>query len=199
MSVEKKPGETVVVLYQGDDWDRLDELNAAMRAAAAERSLDSIAPRRMGDEDPYVTAKREFEEFEKEARERAVHLRLDTIPWRQYQALLEKHLPREDERSPDVTNPDGSITRGEVVKSHPMDTQLGFNVSTMGPDLVPLCVAMEGQFDSEADRDAFLDGLSMREWQRVYGAAIRHNQAGGPDPKDFDFSRLDRMLDAISD
>lgn len=156
-----------VVLFDGADIGKIEGLLLAVKRAAA-----STASRRLGDIGELDAATQEYDEAVAEAVPRGVTLKIEALPRRRWRELVAEHPPR----------PDVKDEGGEVVESYPDDHALGFNFDSMADDLVRACIA-EGQFDSRGERDEFLDDLSDGNFSRLYSAAIRLNQDGGPDPK----------------
>lgn len=170
--IELKPRTKTVVLFQGDDLARHDELLDEMQRTA--QGISGTSPR-LGD-DPKAAARlaaEAFNAFKDEAEERAVKIEVRAIGRKAWRELVAKHPVREGD--------DG-------------DEERGFNVESMGDDLVPACI-VEGQFPSVADRDAFLDDLPDGLWNLLYRQCVQINQAIGPDPK----ARLPLPLDPTSD
>lgn len=176
MSIRRARATTTVVLFQGDDLDPIEEHRAAVERAA----LVNRGPKRVGDGEvpaAVLEAARDYDAFMEGAVERAVHLRLTAVRKSRYRELLAAHPPREGDRA---------------------DEAAGFNVDTFTEALVPECVS-PGQFDSDEERDEFLDDLSDTEWSQVAGAAVRVNEGGRPDPKARMASHLTPESDEISE
>lgn len=160
MSLHRARATTTVVLFQGDDLDPIEEHRAAVERAA----IANGAPLRVGDEGvppAVLEAAAEYDAFMEGAVERAIHLRLVAVPRRRYRELLATHPARDGNEA---------------------DEAAGFDVDGFTDELVPESIAA-GQFDSDEDRDAFLDDLSDAEWSQVASAAVRLNEGGAPDPK----------------
>lgn len=150
------PRSTEVLLFQGEDYAEFQELLAAVERANAP------ANRRVGDGDGGVKAAADaYDAFVAEAAERALKIRLRAVGHRKWRELLAAHPPRDDNR---------------------MDQMRGFNTDTLGDDLVPASL-MAGDFDSDDERDAFLDMLPAADWNRLYSEALSLNEDAGPDPK----------------
>lgn len=79
------PRTTTVLLFQGDDLARIEELRQAAENAAGK-------PRDLGDLDPAV----EHDEFVKEAEQRAVRVVLKALGRKQWRSLVAAHPPRPD-------------------------------------------------------------------------------------------------------
>ena len=100
-----KPRTATVVLYQGDDMERLTELRRAADVAEVQARADlqaaAHASRRMGDEEPIETfreavqpARDELNAFIDEAAERAVEVKLQAIGSTRFADLVLAHPPR---------------------------------------------------------------------------------------------------------
>lgn len=149
-----KPRTTTVVLFQGDDLDPLNErLSAVVQAAPSAR--------RIGDSDALADAQRAYDEFADEALDRAARITLQAMGHRKWRDLLLANPPREGDED---------------------DEAAGFNVEEFGYTVVPASIA-PGQFDSDRERDDFLDSLSDGDFSKLYSAAMGLNQNMGPDPK----------------
>jgi len=179
VSTTIKPRSTVVTLFQGDDYDRIAELSAAVEQAAKVAVTDG--QRRLGDAPEVVDAAKAYDEFVAEAAERGVKVTLHAMGRKAWGELLAKHPVREET----VTDAEGVVT----TTPHELDSHYGFNYETLGDDLVPASIA-PGQFDTNAERDNFLDNLSDGEFSRLYSAAVPLNQSAGADPKARLSSRL---------
>lgn len=100
-----KPRTATVVLYQGDDMERLAELRREADAAEAQAHADlqsaARAPLRAGDEEPLEEfraavqpARDALNAFIDEAAERAVEIRLQAIGSTRFAELVLAHPPR---------------------------------------------------------------------------------------------------------
>jgi hypothetical protein len=168
---------TTVVLFQGDDYDLIEEKLAAAQTAA--RSSGRAA--RLGDdEDDLVPAEvktraAEYDAAVAEAVERGQTVLVEALPRKTFRGLVVEHPPRED---------------------NDQDANWGFNYETLCDALVPASLPLvdretaEAQFGSEAERQEFLESLSDGDFSRIYSAAIKVNQGGVPDPKASLSSRL---------
>lgn len=177
MSTTLNRRTTTVILFQGDDLDPIaDRLVAVQRAAA------TSSPRRLSEEDPTSVSVHDYDAFMDKAVERAVKINLVALPRKAYRDLLAEHPVR--------------LVPGEDGKQvpHEDDAPYGFNSETFGDSLVPACIA-DGQFDSDAERDAFVDDLSDGDFSKLYSAAIDLNRSLGPNPK----ARLSSHLEPTSE
>lgn len=151
---------TTVTLYQGDDFDTERQLMAAVEEAAARAGTGKNA--RLGDDDAVVAAAAAYDEFVAEAAERAEQVVMQDVPRSVYRLVVGKHPPR----------PDSGV-----------DAQAGFNVDEGGPLLVAKCIAPD-EFESDEDRDEFLDDLNDANFSKLFNAAYDLNRLQGPDPKE---------------
>jgi len=179
MSTTITPRTTVVTLLQGDDYDRIAELSAAVEQAATLAVTDG--QRRLGDAPEVVDAAKAYDDFVAEAAERGVKVTLHALGRKAWGDLLKKHPVRQEES----TDSEGVVT----TVPNATDSAHGFNVETLGDELVPASVA-PGMFKTNAERDNFLDNLSDGEFSRLYSAAVPLNQSAGADPKARLSSRL---------
>lgn len=177
-----------VVLYRSEDVRRLRELSDELNKAMVDKVLGKQEQRSEYDDDPAVEAGRAYDEFHAQALERATRVQIKALGHQAYFDIVAEHPPRRDVLDED----------GKVAQTFPQDRQYGFNVATFGPVLVPASVVVEGQFDDEAARDTWLGKLSAPRWNRLFGACVRLNEDGGPDPKVSASSMLEQMSSAIS-
>lgn len=191
-----KPRTTTVVIYQGDDLDKLSELNRAVVRAqtplnAAERAMEATAgaPRRVGDlapstEDALVAlkdAQEAYNAFVDEAAERAVVVTLTAIGRTRFRELLAEHPAR--------THDVGG--KPETVE----DDQL-FEVNTQTFPLALLTYNRDGKRTVSIDpavaesdlAEFFGDDCAEGDVERCWQAAYWLNRAAGADPKDSKFS-----------
>lgn len=177
MGIKLTPRTTTVILFQGDDIEPAMELLREVQSSASVST-----PLRMGDSLSSIEGPvRDYDTFIEGASDRAVHLRLTALPRKAYRALLSEHPVRQ------VPAEDGSL------QPEPIDAEYGFNFETFGDALIGACVDLE-QFDSEAERDEFIESLSDGDYSKVYSAALGLNRSLGPDPK----LRLSTHLDLTS-
>lgn len=146
-----------ILLYQGDDQARLDEL-----AAEVDRARVAGSPSRLNDVDGYAAAVDAYRDFASEAKDRAVAVVVRALGRRQWRSLVDAHPVRE---------------------GNERDAAYGVNFDSFGDALVPPSIAAP-EFTTPADRDAFLDGLSDVDFGRLYQAAFALNRVPATDPKD---------------
>lgn len=166
-----KRRSATVVIYQGDDLERLSELRREVSVAEA-RVQESIGrPRRGGDEDPRAglsAAKEAFDAFVNEAAERAVEVHLQAMGRKPFRTLLAEHPARkvEDDEGKQVDHED--------------DADYGANTETMFEPL------LKASITEPADLD--LDDLSDGDAGRLFASAFWLNRSPGGDPKEQRFS-----------
>lgn len=147
-----------VVLYLEDDRREIDELRRAVESA----TQSSPTPLRLGDDNDVVTAAEAFDAFVAQAAERGTKVEVRSIG-RRWRKVAAEHPPREK-------NDD--------------DAEWGWNVSTFGDAVVPLCiVSIAGQDLAPEAIEAAVDEMSDGDFSRVYAAVVRINTGRGPDPK----------------
>lgn len=146
-----------VVIYQGDDRARLDELEQAVEAA---RTTPVVA-RTLGEQPPELEAIEAYNAFLAEAEERAVVVLLRPLGRKKWRALVAAHPPRPG-------NDD--------------DKRFGVNDETFGDALVAACLASP-TFDSDAEMDVFLDSLTSVQFDLLYAKAFTLNRTPPTDPK----------------
>ena len=130
-----KPRTTVVVLFQGDDLARIDELLEAVNSA-----ISAKGPRRLGDS-PAQDAAKAHDDFVTEASERAEKITLHALPRRKWREMQVKHAPREDNDE---------------------DALYGFNFDEMGDDLVPASIESPDYAKTDEFLDSLSDGQFSR-------------------------------------
>lgn len=124
-----------VTLHQGDDLDRLAELNAAANQAKAN------GPTTLTESGDYTAAALAHDSFRAEADERAVTVEMKPLPRKEYQALLVQHPPRDDD---------------------PGDAVIGANAETFAEALLMKSITSPAMSDTE--RQAFLDSLTAGQF-----------------------------------
>lgn len=159
MSTNLNPRTAVVLLLQGEDADRLEEL----RDRAEQAKTPAKAPRLMSDEDPYPAAAQAADDFKREAEERAVRVVVRALPRKKWRQLVADHPPRPD---------------------HAGDAQFGIHLVDFADALVPASI-VEPEFSGDGQRDDFLDSLTDGQFEDVFWKAYRLNRGGGTDPKDW--------------
>jgi hypothetical protein len=164
-----KPRTTTVILYQGDDLDRLSALDdavakAAQKMAAAERSQTGTPLAHEGDpateaREAHALALLERDEFAAEAEERGVKVHLIARPRLRWRELCLAHPARDDD--------DG-------------DKMFGVNMATFPDELLPESVD-PSMSSIEGDVGEFLDSLSDYDYyDRLFLAAFSLNRGAAP-------------------
>lgn len=151
------PQLTEVLIYQGDDRTRLDELEQAVKDARVASSL----PRTVGEPDREAEAIEAHNEFLAEAKERAVKIVVRTIGRKKWRQLVAEHPPRPDREA---------------------DKAFGVNDETFGDALVAACLASP-TFASDAEMEVFLDSLNSVQFDRLYAEAFKVNRVERESPK----------------
>lgn len=172
MSTELKPRTAKVVLFQGDDLERVNELETAAAEAAG-----AGGTRRVSDPIPGMAEAQARDEFVAEATERAITVVLRPMGRKKWRTMLNAHPPKPGDEE---------------------DKELGFNQESLADDLVPAALASP-VFASAEERDDFLDSLSHGQFTRIYAEAYRINAEFGPSPKGGLSSRLERIYAETSE
>lgn len=168
MTSSVTPRRATVLLFQGDDRERLEELLADIESTTA---VAAATPSRIGDTDTdALAALQAYNAFVEEAKERAVKVVVQALGRRKWRDLRREHT---------TTSEDGEELDQE-----------GF-----ADVLVPASV-VEPQFDTRAELEAFLDELNDADFSRLFTAAYAVNYtAGVVDPKAFSVSDLTQQND----
>ena len=187
-----KPRTTSVVIYQGDDLERLGELRR--EAEIAQRAVDEAAdkPRRMGDA-PTAQAERDaYDAFVEEAAERATVIEIRSIGRKRFRDLLADHPPRmvKDAEGKDVTHEDDSLF--EVNMETFPDALLTYVSGDVRTIVAPT-------FPTSTDLREFVDNdLAYGDFDRLFTTAYMLNKAEGVDPKGTRYSSGIRSSDVTS-
>ena len=182
-----KPRTFSIVIYQGDDLERLSDLRRAAEHAervAAEAKKSSSG--RMGDGEPEKDkaaedAKAAFDAFVEEAAERATTVAGRAIGRKAFAELLAEHPPRETKgENGTVTHEDDELYEVDM-RTFP-DALLTYRSEGVQ------CIT-EPEFGSKAELQAFLDNdLSYGDYERLFATAFGINKALGADPKEARYS-----------
>ena len=165
-----KPRTAEVWLYQGDDEAELQRLLAEVTATVAEQG-----PARESDGTQAVEAYNAFVEV---AKGRAVVVRLRAIPRAKYREMVDAATETVEVTDTDA---DGEQVKREVER---------VNDILFAESLVPASV-VEPVFDTDSQRQAFLDDLSDADFSALYTEAVRLNQSRGiANPKALRVSEL---------
>jgi len=196
MSTTITPRTASVLIYQGDDLERLSELRRAAELARVKHDDAKAAVRaeqraatRIGDgpsaesesevvatTEVLTAAQSAYDEFVEGAAERAVEVRVKALGRRPFRSLMAEHPARK------VKDAEGKESTHE-------DDELGVNVEEF-PDPLAKASLVDPTFDTPADRDAFLDNLSEGDFERLWQAAYWLNRSPGGDPKELRYSAL---------
>lgn len=170
MSLKIEREKRSVALFKPEDRRQMADLLEAITSAATE-----AGPKRVGDTDdnsPVHLAVVAYDAFKAKALRRATNVGITALRKGVWRDLLGEHPPRKDVLDPE----------GDPVETFDQDTAVGFNVDTIALPLVLASIDLD-QFDSEAERDEFVDNLSDPDFSRIYSEAVRVNTEAGPDPK----------------
>lgn len=203
-----KPRTATVLIYQGDDLDRITELrrNAEHNKRVAQEQLDKaesaarVTSARIGDavsvsdaraqyEDAVKPSQEAYDEFVDEAAERALEVQVQSIGRRRFRKLVEDNPPRMVSET--ITEDDGTtktVERVHDADGHP------FNVNT---DTFPLELLayidsddhevrsiVAPEFKGRHECVAFLDDeLAEGDFDKLWGTAFFLNRQGSADPK----------------
>lgn len=184
----RKPHTITVPMYDGDDWERLNDLRRRVSIAEAKARTETAGSvRRVGDDliEPddhpdVIEARAAYEAFVDEAADRAEMWVLAPIGHGEYRELLKAHPPRtekDDEGKESV---------------HAEDAQHGFNTETFPTALLSFVdedddeirTILEPEFATAAERKRALKRLSSGEFDTLWIRADGLNQKVAIDPKD---------------
>lgn len=154
------PRTRSILLLQGEDQDRLDELEAEVARLAPKKGQPQT-PLTSGEVSEHDAAIEAVESFCAEASERGVSVVLRAVGRKTWREFVAKHSPRPD---------------------HEADKAVGVNEETFPDALVPASIASP-TFTSDTERDAFLDALSSAQFDQLYYTAFALNRTTGSDPK----------------
>ena len=202
-----KPRTATVVIYQGDDMDRMTELRRAAEQAEAIAQREKGAPRRGGDEVAagVQEAKDAYDAFVDEAAGRAVTVELHSIGRRRFRDLMAAHPPRKVmvKDDPDPEQPELPVKERE--EDHPDDAGFDVNVDTFPEALLTFIDPDDGDVRTVAapvfkDRKtigAFLDDdVSEGDFNGLWTSAYYLNRMPSQDPKASRFSAAPRSSTA---
>ena len=166
------PRTETVLLYQGDDRDKIAELLTEVQVEAVKLA----GPNRVNE--PAVEAVEAYNAFLAEAETRAVRCGLSSIGRTRWRDLLEQHTVTKTVK---VEDADENKYEREVTD---LD-QRAFSEA-----VVPLAL-VEPKFDTEDAKRAFLDELNDADFSLLYSAAYKANASSGVvDPKALNASDL---------
>lgn len=196
-----KPRTATVVIYQGDDLERLAELrrvaeNAARIHAEAVRSPNA----RAGDDTltPKLEAEAAYDAFVEVAAERAESLALRNLGGRQWRDLIAEHPPRRVVRTIDGQEQD---------LLHEDDADFNVNTSTLpdvllryvNPNRAEMRTITSPEFPTAQDLQNYLDDISGGDYDRLFVTAFHLNASPGYDPKASTYSSTSPPLSVIGE
>lgn len=184
------PRKTTILIYDGDDMERLAELHRRVEIAKRYADAEEGTSPRVGDELPteaVQAAQAEYDSFVDEAAERAEGWELNAIGHEEFRNLLRDHPPRK------VVEKDEDGTDREV--THPDDAgwdmvQMPVNSETF-PKALLLFVDPEDEdhrtvqapFESLSALRKRVRRLSKGELESMWVTAFKLNDDGIADPK----------------
>lgn len=205
-----KPRSATVLIYQGDDLERISELRRTAEVAKrkAQAKLDTatavaeVTARRNGDEIGTVAAQEEYDAavtpsqeaynaFVEVAAERALEVQLHSIGKLRFKKLMDEHPPRMVE-APSVDDDDAPADAPDEVMhdedGHPFyvntETFPWALLSYIDEDNSEIRTIAEPQFKDRKECMGFLeDELADGEFGGLWVKAWSLNRAGGADPK----------------
>jgi len=171
---ELKPRTASVVVYQGDDIERLSELHR--KAQTARRTAEAAfgTPLRTGDavapKGALVAEEVAYNEAVSEAADRAIVIEVEALKRARFRSLLAEHPPRETDED---------------------DKAYGVNVDSFGQPFLVESVTRAGvgerDFTPGQTRD-LIEDLPEGDFDRLFATAYWLNRAPGADPKESTFS-----------
>lgn len=167
-----QPRTKTVTIFQGDYLDEIEHLRRQVEAA---RDAEKDGPPRTLDEvAPSHELVEQHDALVREAEESAITVKVRNLGRRTYHDLKVKHPPRDD---------------------HDADEAMGANEETFFDELVALCL-VQPTFDTDTERQRFLEDLAPIDWERVKLAAFAVNEHVSADPKLFGGSKPTTVSDA---
>lgn len=153
------PRTETIYLFQGDDEELIRDLDR--RAREAQKAAEKGPARLLCDIENWRDLAEQHDTLVVEAKERAVKVVVRALGRRTWRALVAAHPPREDSKE---------------------DEAAGVNEETFADALVPLSLASP-VFESDAERDAFLDSLNDAQFNGLYLTAFVLNRGTQSPPK----------------
>lgn len=171
-----------VHIYQGDDLGRIAQLRQVANAAERRYEQAKEAGTLRGGDSEVKAAKDAYDEFVREAAERAETVVIRALGRRQWAALIDEHRPRYERRVVDGQ---------EQEVMHPDDDDYGVNTATfpdalltyVNPNRPDMRTIVEPDFPTAQDRLDWLDDLSGGDFLRLWATAFHLNGEPGIDPK----------------
>lgn len=198
-----KPRTTSIVIYQGDDLERLGELRreADIAERIAQEALDDAerqsvgVSRRAGDPDPMVEARAAFDAavkpsrdaydtFVDEAAERALVVEVRAIGRRRFRQLLAEHPARTVTRKGDDGKETEEVHEDDRMFSVNADTFPSALLAYIDPDDMTVRTITAPDFKGRREVEAFLDDeLAEGDFDKLWISAYYLNRNVGADPK----------------
>lgn len=193
MTQHLKPRSATIVLYQGDDMDRLAELRRNVQIAERIAEAGKTSARLGDDTQSLDDAKTEFDAFVDDAAERAVTVEIHSIGRRRFRDLLLEHPPRMVPRKVQMERALGEETApttdtGELVE-HAEDAGYGVNTETFPRALLcyrdgDMVTIAQPEFKSDGEVADFVDDeLAEGDFERLWIDALMLNRSPSRDPK----------------
>lgn len=211
MTQHLKPRSATVVLYQGDDMDRLAELKR--KVDLAERMLEQALadaadrPARVGDDaaenvvaarEAKAQSEAEFDAFVDEAAERALSIEIHTIGREFFRDLVAAHPPRlvpkpvappadgEDAPAPEMVEHEDDAGWGVNAETFPVALLTFRKMDEEGDEPELVTTIAQPEFKTEAKVKRFVNReLSEGDFDRLWQAAYLLNRTPTQDPKAF--------------
>lgn len=157
------------ILYDGDDFDRLDQLRKALEFAE-EQARDEVLRRSAlaGELPDPVSARERYLEAVDSATERATEVIVEDIGTRRWMDLAAAHPPK---------------------PGNELDALVGYNADTFGRALLAFDdgdrrTIKSPTFEKKSDRDEWLDDIPLADSESILEAALKVNRGQVADPKD---------------
>lgn len=185
------PRSAVVTIWTGDYLDRIRHIER--QAEAAKEAAEDAGPRLASDVPEYLELARQHDELVREAEKSAVHVTVQALPRKVWQALVAAHPPR-------------TVEKNKVSEQQARSDALsGVNDETFKDALVVggeielngKSVAYRSVVEPELTEDDF-DALSAVDFDRIYLTAFALNRGAVADPKASLVSRLTQTSDETS-
>lgn len=175
-----------VLLYQGDDWTKLEDLRIEAEAARQRHAEAKKSPTRRGGDDtatPLADAEKAFDDFVDEAAERAQEVVVQSLGRKAFRDMRMDHKPRMTTRLIDgdeteIPIPEDALFR---VNTDTFPDVLLTYVDATDPELRTI---VKPEFNSKAELRAWLDeDLTEGQYDDIWRAAHALNAQGAPDLK----------------
>lgn len=172
-----KPRTASVVIYQGDDIERLSDLRRAAEIARRNFEAAQKAPRRIGDdlgEDDLREKQAAYDEFVDEAADRAAVVEVTAMKRAPFRKLMADHPPRDKNEDDDAYGVNMDTFPEPFLRESVTKIDVGDSVLSPG------------------DTADLIEALSDGDYERVFTAAYFLNRAPGADPRDGRYSSAPR-------